>query len=272
MKKRIYSLLLSVMLVCLLCPIKASAASNMGIKVIPEKETAQSGELITFSVYACAVEHLICGQFELSVGAGLSYQEHSAELADGIVEKLGAISVDWTEQTHMFTFYGDGDYSSTEDTMLMTFACRVEAGVGETVTATVSEPEFADTSFTEYAMVVSAAPLEIVEAAVTPTEAAQSTETPKQNIVTVITPATEAKNEQAAQSQNSQQGTVPDAANSAEIVPESAQNQTETESETESESESENEGGTSWWWLVATAGGMAGIGTFVYFKKQREQK
>lgn len=289
MKKRIYSLLLSVMLVCMLCPIKAAAASSMGIKVIPEKETAQTGEAITFSVYACAIEHLICGQFELSVGEGLSYQENSAKLADGIREKLGAASVDWTEQTHMFTFYGDGDYSSTEDTLLMTFTCRVEAGVGETVTATVSEPEFADTSFAAYTMVVSAAPVEIVEGTALPAETVKSTEAPKQNIVTVITPATEGKNEQPVQGQSPQQGaadnaaqqggtaaqepqegvtadkqpaqadgTVTDAGNSSETVPASAQNRAEN--------------GTSWWWLAVTVVAVAGIAAFVYFKSKREQK
>lgn len=152
MKKRILALVLSLALIIGLVPMTvALAASDTTLKVTADKTTAAPGDTINYTVSIGSIEHLMGADFEIVIPQGLVYVEGSGKLADNLVSTLGCVQAVWEDEYRLFAMYGEGDYSSTTDTVIVTFSCTVAANAETGVLV----PDFAnvalsDTGFEEY--------------------------------------------------------------------------------------------------------------------------
>ena len=152
MKKRILAIVLSLALMIGLVPMTvALAASDTTLKVTADKTTAAPGETINYTVSIGSIEHLMGADFEIVIPDGLIYVEGSGKLADNLVGTLGCVQAVWEDEYRLFAMYGEGDYSNTADTVIVTFSCTVAANAETGVLV----PGFAnvalsDTNFDEF--------------------------------------------------------------------------------------------------------------------------
>ena len=152
MKKRILALVLSLALIIGLVPMTvALAASDTTLKVTADKTTAAPGDTINYTVSIGSIEHLMGADFEIVIPQGLVYVEGSGKLADNLVSTLGCVQAVWEDEYKLFAMYGSGDYSSANDTVIVTFSCTVAANAETGVLV----PDFAnvalsDTNFEEF--------------------------------------------------------------------------------------------------------------------------
>lgn len=152
MKKRILALVLSLALIIGLVPMTvALAASDTTLKVTADKTTAAPGDTINYTVSIGSIEHLMGADFEIVIPQGLVYVEGSGKLVDNLVSTLGCVQAVWEDEYKLFAMYGSGDYSSVNDTVIVTFSCTVAANAETGVLV----PDFAnvalsDTNFEEF--------------------------------------------------------------------------------------------------------------------------
>lgn len=129
MKKRIIGFLLACVMMLTLLPTMAFASTTM-LKVTANKTKVNPGDTVTFTVSIGAVEKLRSLEFVLDVPAGMTYVANSAKTANNLKDTLGTAAADWTELTKKFTAYGDGAYTNSKDTVLLTFNCTVDTAAG----------------------------------------------------------------------------------------------------------------------------------------------
>ncbi len=134
MNKRIISSLVCLILVVSLMIqiIPVVAANTTEVTFIANKSQAKAGDTITYTVTLGPVEHLNNGGFTLVLPEGITYSGYS--IPSGLKEQLaGTGALEWTESSLSFNFYGDADYSSTSDTILLTVTGTVNAGATGTL-------------------------------------------------------------------------------------------------------------------------------------------
>ena len=134
MNKRITSLLLCFVMVFALMAIATPAFADTSANppvtftIRPDKTTAKPGDTITYQVFVGPVEKLETAQFELVIPDELEYTGGSSP--EDLATKMNATNAAFTSETKVFILGGDkGGYSSTSDTLLTTFTCKVKAGV-----------------------------------------------------------------------------------------------------------------------------------------------
>ena len=132
MNKRIATLFLClVMVVAMLVsavPVFAepSAHPPVTFTIKPDKTTAKPGETITYQVIIGPVENLQTAEFKLVIPDELEYNGGSSP--EGLAEKMNAITAKFTSSTMKFILGGTNDYTSSSDTLLVTFTCTVKEG------------------------------------------------------------------------------------------------------------------------------------------------
>lgn len=129
MKKRIIGFLLACVMMLTLLPTMAFASTTT-LTVTANKTKVNPGDTVTFTVSIGAVEKLRSLEFVLDVPAGMTYVANSAKTANNLKDTLGTAAADWTELTKKFTAYGDGAYTNSKDTVLLTFNCTVDTAAG----------------------------------------------------------------------------------------------------------------------------------------------
>ena len=163
MNKRITSLLLCFVMVFALMAIATPAFADTSahppvtFTIRPDKTTAKPGDTITYQVFVGPVEKLETAQFELVIPDELEYTGGSSP--EDLATKMNAKAAEFTSETKVFILGGDkGGYSSTSDTLLTTFTCKVKAGVaaGKMPVVTVINDEenffFADSDAKYYSI------------------------------------------------------------------------------------------------------------------------
>ena len=132
MNKRIATLFLClVMVVAMLVsavPVFAepSAHPPVTFTIKPDKTTAKPGETITYQVIIGPVENLQTAQFKLVIPDELEYNGGSSP--EGLAEKMNATTAVFTSSKMKFILGGTNDYTSSSDTLLVTFTCTVKEG------------------------------------------------------------------------------------------------------------------------------------------------
>lgn len=176
MKKRIIGFLLACVMMLTLLPTMAFASTTT-LKVTANKTKVNPGDTVTFTVSIGAVEKLRSLEFVLDVPAGMTYVANSAKTANNLKDTLGTAAADWTELTKKFTAYGDGAYTNSKDTVLLTFNCTVDtaAGLGSknvTIKEVVvgnSEDVEIDNTVSPAVVTVEAKTIKVTSVAVSPT-------------------------------------------------------------------------------------------------------
>ena len=176
MKKRIIGFLLACVMMLTLLPTMAFASTTT-LKVTANTTKVNPGDTVTFTVSIGAVEKLRSLEFVLDVPAGMTYVANSAKTANNLKDTLGTAAADWTELTKKFTAYGDGAYTNSKDTVLLTFNCTVDtaAGLGSknvTIKEVVvgnSEDVEIDNTVSPAVVTVEAKTIKVTSVAVSPT-------------------------------------------------------------------------------------------------------
>ena len=133
MNKRITSLLLCFVMVFALMAIATpafadtSAHPEVTFTIKPDKTTAKPGDTITYQVFVGPVEKLRTAQFELVIPDELEFIDGSCPV--GLAAKLGAAAAEFAPSSKVYASYGAGEYTSTGDTVLVNFTCKVKEGV-----------------------------------------------------------------------------------------------------------------------------------------------
>ena len=203
MNKRITSLLLSFVMVfvMLVTAVPAFAVTDKSsyYKMTPDKTTASPGDTITYSVKLGPIDSVCCMRFEIIIPDGLTYVEGSGKAVEGLAGKLKAPIAEFTESTKMFVA-GSGNYTSTDETELMTFQCKVNADASgeQVVKLYVEDPDdlfdqdednIAVDEYTLSTITVKAAPKPATALTLNKTEMSLTTGQDDTSLVATVTPA-----------------------------------------------------------------------------------
>ena len=146
MNKRITSLLLCfVMVFAMLAtavPAFAVTGKSTYFKMTADKTEASPGDTVTYTAYIGPVDGLAAIKFKLKFPSGLTYVEGSGKAVDGLQSRLNSAKAEFTESTKVF-IVGSSNYTSTEDTALMKFQCKVndDATGSQTVEFYIDDPD-----------------------------------------------------------------------------------------------------------------------------------
>ncbi|MGM9624760.1 MAG: hypothetical protein ACI3XM_03530, partial [Eubacteriales bacterium] len=131
MSKKITSLFLALIMVLGMTltafPVSAAEETTGTLVITADKTRAKSGETIEYSVIIGPVINLDCVEFQMAIPDGLTYVPESGTIPDGLADKLGKNTQAAFNDTEIRVVIGSIDgYTSTEDTLLCTFACTVD--------------------------------------------------------------------------------------------------------------------------------------------------
>lgn len=132
MNKRITSLLLCFVMVFALMAIATPAFAVTSVyppvtfTIKPDKTTAKPGDTITYQAIIGPVEKLQTAEFKLVIPDELEYTGGSSP--EGLAAKMNATTAEFTSSSMKFNLGGTNDYTSTSDTLLVTFTCKVKEG------------------------------------------------------------------------------------------------------------------------------------------------
>ena len=132
MNKRITTLFLCLVMVAAMLvsavPVFAepSAQPPITFTIKADKTTAKPGDTITYQVIIGPVKKLQTAEFKLVIPDELEYTGGSSP--EGLAAKMNATTAEFTSSTMKFNLGGISDYTSTDDTLLATFTCKVKEG------------------------------------------------------------------------------------------------------------------------------------------------
>ena len=132
MNKRITTLFLCLVMVAAMLvsavPVFAEPSAHPPITftIKADKTTAKPGETITYQAIIGPVEKLQTAEFKLVIPDELEYTGGSSP--EGLAAKMNATTAEFTSSTMKFNLGGINDYTSTGDTLLATFTCKVKEG------------------------------------------------------------------------------------------------------------------------------------------------
>lgn len=158
MNKRITSLLLCFVMVFALMAIATPAFANpsehpaITFTIKPDKTTAKPGDTIAYQAILGPVVKLQSVQFELVIPEELEFINGSCP--DGLAAKLGAHAAEFAPSTKIYASYGAGEYTSTGDTVLVNFTCKVKEGVaaGKNPVISITDQVFSDSVDGDYVL------------------------------------------------------------------------------------------------------------------------
>lgn len=132
MNKRITTLFLCLVMVAAMLvsavPVFAEPSAHPPITftIKADKTTAKPGDTITYQAIIGPVEKLQTAEFKLVIPDELEYTGGSSP--EGLAAKMNATTAEFTSSTMKFNLGGINDYTSTGDTLLATFTCKVKEG------------------------------------------------------------------------------------------------------------------------------------------------
>lgn len=158
MNKRITSLLLCFIMVFALMAIVTPAFADpsehpaITFTIKPDKTTAKPGDTIAYQAILGPVVKLQSVQFELVIPEELEFINGSCP--DGLAAKLGAHAAEFAPSTKIYASYGAGEYTSTGDTVLVNFTCKVKEGVaaGKNPVISITDQVFSDSVDGDYVL------------------------------------------------------------------------------------------------------------------------
>lgn len=177
MKKRFLGLVLACVMLLTMLPTMAFAATTT-FKVTSDKTKVNPGDEVTFTVALSAVDKLSALSFKLDIPTGLAFV--SAAVANNLQSKLGMNGMLWNVDNKSFNAYGNMDgYTSSTDTTIMTFVCRVDniSNLPATLKVSLKETEMQDSDFDTTNPTASPATITVAAKTVAVTSVAVSSKT-----------------------------------------------------------------------------------------------
>lgn len=177
MKKRFLGLVLACVMLLTMLPTMAFAATTT-FKVTSDKTKVNPGDEVTFTVALSAVDKLSALSFKLDIPTGLAFV--SAAVANNLQSKLGMNGMLWNVDNKSFNAYGNMDgYTSSTDTTIMTFVCRVDniSNLPATLKVSLKKTEMQDSDFDTTNPTASPATITVAAKTVAVTSVAVSSKT-----------------------------------------------------------------------------------------------
>lgn len=139
MNKRIFSLLLCLVLLLSVIPTAApaQAASGCVVTVKADKSSVKPGDTVTFTVYVQSSIEIYGAQLFLDIPQGLTYVPGSGAMIPGVDETLGIDGdCSWTEGSMQIILAASEPLSNiqAEALAVATFQCKVDANATGTLT------------------------------------------------------------------------------------------------------------------------------------------
>ena len=154
MKKRIFSIFLSLLITLSMIQTTAfAAASDITFTVTASKTTgAVAGDVIDFSVYVTSTIDVTGIQYKVNVPEGMTYVEGSGALADGLKATTNAdADVSWTESTQILTLSSLNKLENLDNLLTATFQCKVDENAeGGNKNVTIDIQDVTDTNWDSY--------------------------------------------------------------------------------------------------------------------------
>uniref|UniRef100_UPI00405620E6 Ig-like domain-containing protein n=1 Tax=Acetatifactor sp. TaxID=1872090 RepID=UPI00405620E6 len=147
MKKRVRSIILTIILVFCLLPMTALAATSTEIKIQADKTEVHPGDTITYTITFGLVQNLQGAEFKISIPEGLSYVENSGNAVEGLADLLGAEKAEFTETSKKFIAGGAGSYTGVGITNIMSFQCTVDEGATGDLMIGLTDVELSDNNY-----------------------------------------------------------------------------------------------------------------------------
>ena len=132
MNKRITTLFLCLVMVAAMLvsavPVFAEPSAHPPITftIKADKTTAKPGDTITYQAIIGPIKKLQTAEFKLVIPDELEYTGGSSP--EGLAAKMNATTAEFTSSTMKFNLGGINYYTSTGDTLLVTFTCKVKEG------------------------------------------------------------------------------------------------------------------------------------------------
>lgn len=132
MNKRITTLFLCLVTVVAMLvsaiPVFAEPSAHPPITftIKADKTTAKPGDTITYQAIIGPIKKLQTAEFKLVIPDELEYTGGSSP--EGLAAKMNATTAEFTSSTMKFNLGGINYYTSTGDTLLVTFTCKVKEG------------------------------------------------------------------------------------------------------------------------------------------------
>lgn len=147
MKKRIFAIILSVMMMIMIVPTVLAAGDDaVAVTITPDKQSANPGDIVTFTVSINVPTSIYTLQFELGEMTGLELTDRGSA-AEGIKETLGFDNFAWADDTSLtVNGYGATPNVIEGDVVLGSFQCKVLDTEGE-VSAELYNIEFTDENY-----------------------------------------------------------------------------------------------------------------------------
>lgn len=144
MSKRIKAIAIAlVMVMSMLATALPSYAADANEVIIRANKTeAHPGDIVEYSVVLGPIDGLQGIQLELDIPQGLTYVE--GKMADGLVDRLEGFMGGFNEATGRLIIGSIGSYTCAEETLLLTFSCRVDAGAEGYYTMDLTDCVFPD--------------------------------------------------------------------------------------------------------------------------------
>ena len=108
--------------ICTVCG-QSEDKACMDVKIVAEQFGCEE---VRYTVYGHA-SGITALQFVLMIPEGMSYVPNSAEIPEGLKENLGWDNVNWNEHYLRWAGYTELPSDIAKDTVLLTFACTIEA-------------------------------------------------------------------------------------------------------------------------------------------------
>ena len=129
--KRVVAFLMSVMMVFMLIPSMAQAATeDVTLKVVADKTTVNQGDTVNFSVTIGAISSLGGLEFYVDIPDGMTIVDSSIVIPDGVSDTLdsdGDIVLPAPRNNYKWSYSAKSDgYAGTSDFVVLTFACTVD--------------------------------------------------------------------------------------------------------------------------------------------------
>lgn len=130
--KRMIAMVLAVLLAFSMMPATVDAAENVTLKITADKSTVNPGDTVNFTVSIGAVTNLGGLEFDLVLPTGLTLNDDSVSLPQGLAETLdsdgeiGKPRKDWPKWSYSAQQKG---YTGSAELTILTFSCTVEANM-----------------------------------------------------------------------------------------------------------------------------------------------
>lgn len=164
MKKKIFAVLLSLIMIIGLIPMSMVSAQDTDavVSIEADKTSVKAGDTVTFSVYVESDVPFTTIEFIVEPPTGLTYVANSGKVADGLKQKLGFETVEFSEINRTAIIANDLPYNGTDKLKVVEFKCTVDSSALGDYSVGVADLLITDGNFEDCVSTITTADINVV--------------------------------------------------------------------------------------------------------------